>query len=112
MPLVKLMRADVYRDGGSIHLYYLKEDGSPVFAVLEVAGVPEHGAPRQFKHLYVTADVEALWGTSTIIAIGSEAERLLLADLDELIRLADPDANPNSYENLFDLRTEVPGRSG
>ena len=55
--MLRLLNADIIRDGGSLFVEYQREDASRVFVLLEVAGLPRSGEPREFRHLHVANTV-------------------------------------------------------
>jgi hypothetical protein len=110
--MLELLGADTCRDGGSIVMEYRQEEGVLVSVLLEVTHIPEKGEPRRFGHLHVGSKIQNTCDVSTLVSKGSEQERSLLKDVDQLLLGTHPNARQDSLHHLRELREHLSGRSG
>lgn len=113
MMTMSLIAGDILRDGGSLAVEFRLDDGSLLSVLLEVAGAPEPGEERRFKHLHVGPAIQNSCDPGTVIVKGSEAEAALLRDMDETLGMIGFDLRPEqkeSYERLAELRRSLATR--
>lgn len=82
---MKLIGADVCRDGGSLSATFERSDGSLLSILLKVTRIPEGGKARRFRHLHVGSNIQNGCDPNTIIAKGSSEEESFLCELDNWI---------------------------
>ena len=111
---MELQSADIYRDGGSLTVDFLRSDGGPLSILLEVTRVPAPGEQRCFGHLHVGSEIQSACEPSSIVSKGSDQERELISALDEW--LANPKvsrhATPSALSRVRELRAHIHERRG
>jgi hypothetical protein len=108
---MELIAAGILRDGGSLSAEFTQNDGSLVSILLEVAGFPEPGQARRFRHLHVGSTIQNQCDPTTIIAKGSPEESALLRKLDCWIdNQIIPGSRIEDWRCLLELRSLLPTR--
>lgn len=110
---VKLLTADLIRDGGSVLAVFERADGLELEVFLLVKPRVNPGDPRQFSRLYAGSSVHNIFDPADIVARGSKEERDLLRDMDECIRQRQESAaDHRAWIRLLELRECLEEREG
>jgi|GEM_PF-4001713 len=108
---MRLIGADICRDGGSLAATFERADGSLLSIFLEVAEIPEPGEARRFLHLHVGSSIQNRCDPATILRRGSADEASFLSELDDWIAANDPPASQSRHwDRLMELRRSIPTR--
>ena len=109
--MLELIGADICRDGGSIALDYRKEDGTLVSVLLEVNRYLDGETPT-YGHLHIGREIQNRCDASTIVLKGSNEERALLRDIEELRHLTPTGARGSTVHWLSQLEDRLADRTG
>lgn len=110
---MKLVTADIIRDGGSLAAVFERADGSEFEVFLQVKPWDLPGEPRQFSCLYAGSSVYNVSDPADIVVRGSKEELGLLRDMDVCIwEWHGSAADDEAWRHLLELRQALEERDG